>query len=302
MFLYKRILVGLDHTDLDITLIRYASYLVQLFEATDVYFYHVVKPEEIPEGVKGFLKQEPLNIQDIENQLKGAISTHYNSKLPYKIFVEEGNPTEKLLRWSSSNEVELIMVGRKMNSKGSGILPGKLAKLSHCSVLQVPEDSIPDVSNILVPIDFSDYSRMALEEAIGISGKTSATIHCQHVYKVPTGYHYSGKSYREFADIMKKNAEKDMTIFLKKNKLEEYPLENHFVLGQDHDLSEKIYGFAQVKKTDMIVVGSKGRTAVAALLLGSLAEKLMIMENDIPLLIVKKRGENMNFLKALLEL
>ena len=49
-------------------------------------------------------------------------------------------------------------------------------------------------------------------------------------------------------------------------------------------------------------MGSKGRTASASILLGSVAEKLVQANNEIPMLILKKKGENMGFFEALFKI
>ena len=53
---------------------------------------------------------------------------------------------------------------------------------------------------------------------------------------------------------------------------------------------------------DMIFLGSRGRSNSAAFLLGSFAEKIVNLNNEIPMLIFKKKRENMTFLEALLKI
>jgi len=50
---------------------------------------------------------------------------------------------------------------------------------------------------------------------------------------------------------------------------------------------------------DMILLGSRGRTKSAAILLGSVAEKLVMVNNVLPMLIFKKKGETVGFFEAL---
>jgi hypothetical protein len=50
---------------------------------------------------------------------------------------------------------------------------------------------------------------------------------------------------------------------------------------------------------DMILLGSRGRTQSAAILLGSVAEKLVMVNNVLPMLIFKKKGETVGFFEAL---
>lgn len=51
-----------------------------------------------------------------------------------------------------------------------------------------------------------------------------------------------------------------------------------------------------------IIIGAKGRTATTAFFLGSIAERLIQLDNDIPLMIVRPKGKNAGFLEFLKEL
>ena len=63
--------------------------------------------------------------------------------------------------------------------------------------------------------------------------------------------------------------------------------------------TDNIMDFAHSIKTDLLIVGSRGRSRSAAVLLGSVAEKLVNSNHDIPMLVMKEKGENMGFLEAL---
>jgi len=119
---------------------------------------------------------------------------------------------------------------------------------------------------------------------------------------VPTGYHVSGKSYDEFAEIMKQNAEESFNKFIAEYDTKGIPVEAKFELDNNNDIARKIYQFALKNKASAIAVGSKGRTQVAAVLIGSIAEKLIRLNSQIPTIVVKQRRHNMDFLEALLKI
>ena len=73
-------------------------------------------------------------------------------------------------------------------------------------------------------------------------------------------------------------------------------------LDDDPHPADKIYKTGKEMGVDMIILGSKGRTSAAAFLIGSVAEKLVMENSDIPLLLVKKGKENLGFLDALFKL
>jgi nucleotide-binding universal stress UspA family protein len=99
---------------------------------------------------------------------------------------------------------------------------------------------------------------------------------------------------------MLENAQKDFENFLKQNNLPD--LACVFVLRHKKDEADNIMDYAHSFKADLLIVGSRGRTRSAAVLLGSVAEKLVNSNHVIPMLVMKEKGENMSFLEALFKI
>ncbi|MBK6265958.1 universal stress protein [Marivirga sp. S37H4] len=302
MYKIERILVALDLTEMDEVLIRYTSQLAKHFQTEKIYFFHVANTFELPEEVrKNYPDLLAPTDESLKRTMEAEIKEHWTSDHPCEKVVEitEGNATDQLLKWIDIKIVDLIVMGRKRSLEGSGVLPQKITKVAHSSVLLVPETVNEGFNKIVVPIDFSKHSKLALEEAVDLSTKTGAKLQLLNTYKVPSGYHRTGKSREEFAAIMKKHAETDFKKFLKRNNFKE-DLNCEYILDNNSP-ADTIFEFAKREKADLIVMGSKGRTEMASMLLGSVTEKVINYDTDIPLLVVKEKDENMGFFKALMK-
>jgi nucleotide-binding universal stress UspA family protein len=308
MYKLKRIVVGLDLSALDETIIRYTALFSKLVKADKIYFIHVSKNLELPEEI---LEKYPDLIapvdETIEKEVESSIKKYFDKKFfkeNIDIKVSEGNPFEKLLKWAKIKEADCVILGLKKGKlKEEGLLPRKITNLAPCSVLLIPEDTEANISKIMVPVDFSKYSNLALEQALSLSKAIeNSKVICQHIYSVPSGYHTTGKSYEDFAEIMRNNALKHFERFKTEFKHHDQNLHCEFELDRDENKAVVINNSASKHKIDLMIIGSRGRTEAASILLGSIAEKLLNYSKDLPLLIVKKKGENMTFLKALLEI
>lgn len=190
----------------------------------------------------------------------------------------------------------MVMVGSKDANNGGGTFTQRLARRAPCHVLTVPIGSsyqlkrTHEIKKFLVPIDFSDYSRQALERAILIASRVKDPIEiiCQNVYSVPSGYHYSGKSRDDFAKLMKKHAIENFADFVKDVDTKGVNLKPVYSDDINDDKTTDIRDLAKKEKVDGIIMGSRGKTA-AALLLGSIAEKLVRNEKSFPVLVVRKK-------------
>lgn len=308
MIQFQRLLVALDLTEMDEILIRYVSELSRQLGIEKIYFMHVVKSLELPEEIR---KKYPELLAPVDETLKRQIQTELDEYFPentatsYEIDVVEGNASEVILKWARVKETDLIVLGKKSDLKGSGVRARKIAKLAHCSVVFVPEELPRQFKKIVVPIDFSEDSELALSVAKTMAEKNQgAEIVCLNVYSVPSGYHYSGKSYEEFASIMKENAKKDYEKFI--GGIKEFDIQNitaDYVLNEgSKDIDEEIYHFALNERADAMLIGSRGKTSAAHFLLGSTAEKLLDFNYKIPLFLVKDKHKNIGFLEALLRI
>lgn len=302
----KRVLVAMDLTEMDENLVRYIARLSNEIEIEKVYFFNVIKSLEIPDKI---IEKYPDLVAPMDEAtaqgIKYTIDEEAGNQLKanYEIKVVDGNVAEQILKWAKVKEVDLIVMGRKSGLEGEGIASGKVVRLAPCSVILVPEVLPEQLQKLVVPIDYSSASKLSLEFALMIASNIpDLKITCLNIYEVPSGYHKSGKSYQEFAEIMRGNAEESFQDFIKDFNTKSVNLEARFELNDHESIAKKIYRFALKEKASAIAVGSKGRTQAAAILLGSISEKLIKLNQSIPQIVVKKRRHNMDFLEALLKI
>jgi nucleotide-binding universal stress UspA family protein len=305
MYEINRILICLDLTRMDEALMKYTEMLARYMKIRKIYLLHVTKSLDLDSEIKKkypdlFAPLDESIRQDIQ---KRAEEIYQDEGVEIEVEVLEGDPFERVLRWSKVKDIDLIVMGRKKQLSGSGFLPEKMANILLCSVLFVPENVIAKMERILVPFDFSEFSDNALGEALFIKDHYGAEVICQHVYEVPQGYTSTGKSFEEFAEIMKDNAVQNFKQHI--TDLENVSLDDVevvYTLREGKDLSSHVYEHAIDSNVDMIIAGSRGRTKVASILLGSVAGKLIRNNSDIPLMIVKDKKGNMGFFDALLNI
>lgn len=302
MYKLERLLVALDLTEMDDILIRYVSKMAAHFNTEKVYFFHIADTFNLPADVK---KSYPDLLaptdESIKDRLGKKIEEVWSSGYSCEKIIEikDGNPAYQLLRWVDIKCADLIVLGRKKEMRGAGVMAQKIAKVALASVLLVPENLPKSFGTVLVPVNFSKHSRLALEEALELTERTCAKLKIVHVFKVPSGYYKTGKSKEEFAEVMRMNAEKEFNKFVKRINCNE-ELSCDFIYDADSP-ADTIFRYACKINADLMIMGSKGRTGIASLLLGSIIEKVITHDADIPVIVVKEKGENMGFLKALMQ-
>lgn len=304
----RKILVGLDATEMDSSLIQFASFLARTYSAENVYFVNVIKNMPLPSSVrKEFPTLMEDAIKDRKKLLEKTVIENFDMTLSckVKIAVENGPmPSKHILRLAEKYNIDAIVVGRKQNLKGSSVVTQRLARRATCSLLIVPEKEYSSICRLMVATDFSKDSLAAMEEAIAVASKCisegkNAEILALHVYQVPSGYHYTGKSYEEFAQIMEQNARKEYQKFLRKVDTKGMEIKALFTDKQD-DIVATIYENAVKEDVDCIVIGGKGKTASTAFFpIGTNTERLISMDTNIPLLIVRPKHENAGLMEML---
>ncbi|MFT7364877.1 MAG: nucleotide-binding universal stress UspA family protein [Algoriphagus sp.] len=298
---FSKAMIGLDLTEMDDILIEKTIVFLKFLGIEKCYFVHVAKDLAIPQEI---LDNHPELLSPSDESIEEKIADklkHFDfpSTIEIEIFAEEGeDQMEIFMRWALIKDVDLIIMGRKETLKGNGSLAKGIAKKAPCSILMLQEKRPAGLpKKIMVPTDFSDHTEMIYEFSERICKDLHAELVPVHIYQVPHGYSKTGKTFEEFSEIMKENANKDFKKFLHKNN--HLDLDCHFVLNESEDEGKLLLEEANKIGADMILLGSRGRTKSAAILLGSVAEKLVMVNNVLPMLIFKKKGETVGFFEAL---
>ena len=128
---------------------------------------------------------------------------------------------------------------------------------------------------IMVGVDFSVYSRRAVEFAVKFV--PNGDFHLVHAYDVPfKGFLYGHDVRREVNEQheaqFKDMVEEEMAVFLASLQEGAPKLER---VMQEGTVREVIHRQIGLLKPDLLVIGTHGRTGVAHALLGSVAEDLL---------------------------
>jgi nucleotide-binding universal stress UspA family protein len=301
---FEKAMVGLDMTEMDEILIKKVAYISQIMKFKKLYLIHVARDLSLPEEIR---KAYPDLLAPVDETIQAEIKTLLKNEkeldpaIEIEILVLEGSPLETFLRTAKIKDVDLIIMGRKFELDGSGTLSMTLAQKAPCSVLFLTETGpIAVPQKVMIPLDFSEHTHLSFEFADKLHETLQTDIVGLHIYEVPTGYYKTGKSFDEFAEIMVANAKKDYEKFLKK--YNHTPFECLYLLKKNGNMGRHIIQTAKDHGVNLILMGSRGRSNSAAILLGSTAEKLIYLNNEIPMIIFKNKGETMSFLDALMKL
>jgi nucleotide-binding universal stress UspA family protein len=135
------------------------------------------------------------------------------------------------------------------------------------------------IKKLLVPTDFSEYSRFALRYAVALAKSFEAKVYVIHVHEpYPQGSALEGIYYDPA--IMEEDA---LDAIVKELRVQKIDAEAVFVKGRPF---MEIIRQAQQIEVDLIVMATHGRKGVSHLVFGSTAEKAVRMA-PCPVLTVK---------------
>lgn len=301
----RKLLVALDFTEADQNLLRYTRFLSETLEPEAIHFIHALKPEWVPdameENYKGHI-QKPIEEQ-LEEDIQQQVNTFFKEdQTALKPAIRKGQPFETVLKYSHDENIDLIILGEKQENEGSGILASQLARKATCSILYIPDiQKEPRMENVMVPLDFSPYSDMALEftQNLDKSKPVAKFFHLNIFQSVPS--YNMMKTYGQMRSTMEANAKDAYQQYVDKMQLniDQGKIHPLFRLDEKNRPASLILEEAGKNYCDLIVIGSKGQSSTAAMFLGSTTEKLLKHDKQLPVLILKKKGENQSLLQAL---
>jgi nucleotide-binding universal stress UspA family protein len=227
------------------------------------------------------------NIQDVlrgqrEKILSEAGEIAKEEGVSIKTRLEEGEFFKKIIDIAEEEKSDLIVIGRRgitrLERALMGSVTAKVIGHSQRNVLVVPRDSIIKWENIVVTTDGSKYSEAAAKEAVALTKfwGEKCVLHAIAVTR---------KSATEDRIQISNNALREIQLNAKKENIK---VDTLLVKGKPHEsIHETIIEYAKEKNADIIVMGSRGRTGIQRLLIGSVTERV-IGHTTCPVMVVKK--------------
>lgn len=148
---------------------------------------------------------------------------------------------------------------------------------------------MPKIERILLPTDFSDFSKNAMEYAISLVRMHKAKLYVlhviEHIFDI-SGFYVPHLPVNELYREMEESAKKEIEKFMNKKSREGIEVENMVVSGTPF---LEIIRTAREKSIDLIVIATHGRTGLEHVLFGSVAEKV-VRKSPCSVFVVKQAG------------
>jgi nucleotide-binding universal stress UspA family protein len=149
-----------------------------------------------------------------------------------------------------------------------------------------------EIGKILCPVDFSERSDYALQFAVSLAQMFKAQLEILHVLQPPmpfgAGSEGLGSAIEEIdMEPVKQQCEAQLARMVESVRGDYADVEGHHAVGVPF---VEIVKRAREKRADLIVMGTHGRTGLAHVLIGSVAERV-VRKAPCPVLTVKPHGE-----------
>lgn len=295
MTAFRRVLIALDLSLMDEKLLDFVGSMVNVLEIKKIYFVHITPDFNIPKQVdvefhKLFAPEYPID-EKIRDKIALDVEASFGDLkgVDLSIEVREGSPYEKLIHWTEVKEIDLLIVGQKEVSEGSGITAKRVARKSKCNVFFVPEKTTNNIKHILVPIDFSIHSAKALRQALELRETlTDARISCLYVVDLPIDDYYSRSLENVgYKAVLMEAAHTAYSNFMEENNFDPGMVEPVFIENYFQNTAQHIYEYTTQHPCDLIMMGAQGHTAFQNFLYGSVTERLVEKCKEKPLLVIR---------------
>jgi nucleotide-binding universal stress UspA family protein len=209
-------------------------------------------------------------------KVEESISRASDESQAWPVHVRAGKPPVEIARLAQEVDANLILLGAGRHGRPDRWFGTETAlrvmQLSHVPVLAVPQDAAARrPETIVAAVDFSDFSRDAVQAALALASP-GAAIHLVHVVRIApieALYPVTVEWDESFRDPLRQRLQEWARSL---SGLDARAPELHLLTGE---VAEEITSLAERLGADLLVAGSHGTGFFGRLLLGSVSSSLI---------------------------
>lgn len=289
----QNVSVAVDLSETDDKVLRYIKFLANELNIKKLHLIHVV-PSILSPGNADWEMHEILgagfNLRDkIKDHLLTKTNFIFDNGVTAEVEVVEGNPYRGMLTAAENLKSNLVVVGQKEKSAGSGITAKRIARNFSGHILFVPPEAPLKISKISVPVDFSENSARALEMALDLASKVeNCSVRCVHIVNTaPSNYYLDLKTRNRLDTQFMQVSKTAWEVFIEENDFKKFKVPIDFEQNFNQSSSKILSNYFNNQHSDLVVMGAQGHTAFENFLYGSVTEKFVDSFNDCPVMIVR---------------
>lgn len=278
---YRHIIVGIDFSPASRAALRTALRFAA-FNGTPVTAVHAIDPK-----LAGAIKQaHQCTDEEVFKHIGESMHTFLNQSDAgtqlVKTEMDVGNPFLSIVAASQRHNADLIILGTRGTDHGPneiGVVAARCMRKAPADVLLVREGMTTPFKHITACMDFSETSAKAVCAARHVAEHEKSKLDCLFVYQsaLALSLDYGGfipplpAGDGEGAAAWKK----DMDAFLDPLFRTAAGLEWRSVIMERVNIREAIVEHIKSTGTDLVVMGTRGKTDLRTLLMGTTAEKVL---------------------------
>ena len=209
----------------------------------------------------------------VESEVGAALNTE----------VRIGHPFVELVEACKAHSADLLVMGAK-GSKNEpqriGAIAAKCVRKAPVDVLVVREDAQGPFKKIVTCVDFSENSAKAVQCALHVAQQDRASLDCLHVYQSAIAM---SLDYGDFAPSLPATIDpeavetwrKDLEAFLAPLTRDAGDVKVTALIKERVNIREAILDHVSEVHATLVVLGTRGKTGLREMLIGTTAEKIV---------------------------
>lgn len=293
---YSKIIAAIDFTPSCRNALREAVRLASQNQAS-VTAVHVMDEFLVHELKRALSTDQATIREDWTARLKKFVEESDLGSAQVEMEVRIGHPFAELSESCRVHAADLLVMGAKgsRNDPGRvGVIAAKCVRKAPLDVLLVREDAQGPFRHFVTCVDFSQNATDAVRIALALASQDGATLDCLHVYQsaLAMSLDYGGMvtpmPLGTDSQAME-SWQRELTEFVAEQARDFPEVKTRALVLERVNIREAILDHVKETHADMVVLGTRGKTGLRELLIGTTAEKI-VANAPCSILAVKPEG------------